>query len=382
MLRPPKTLLWLAPVTMLACAVAIRSAALQAETPRPTVNHAAHKARDLVCSDCHDPEETGEPKLPDPEGCFECHEDLTQEPERVQAYFDAVRQEDGSYRFERPAYMPGLIVNHKGHAEYEVDCASCHSEPSEKAFARPQPLAFMQACMACHEQRRAPNECATCHKETRADVKPASHDAAFLRVHGAQAPAGWREGEGESCAICHEVPADCHACHAQSKPRSHAEAGFRLHHGRGDTDARDGPFAETSCALCHKEQSCVVCHQTTMPRSHTSVWRRRLHGIAASIERQSCQTCHKQDVCVRCHESTEPVSHRGTWGTGPQAHCLACHDPLQSTGCFACHKNTLGHLTATPLPAGLPHSAATDCRTCHSVLPHFDDGGNCRRCHR
>ena len=86
--------------------------------------------------------------------------------------------------------------------------------------------------------------------------------------------------------------------------------------------------------------------------------------------------------CQRCHENTTPMSHRGTFGSGPQAHCLVCHEPLTSTSCFTCHKNTLGHLTATPLPPGLPHSAATDCRTCHSALPHFDDGGSCRRCHR
>lgn len=386
MRSPQRTLLWLAPVAMLACAVAIQSNAPRAaalQPPRPTVNHATHLGADLECIDCHDPDETGTPALPKAETCFECHEDLTQENERVQAYFKAVRQEDGSYKFWRPSYMADLIMSHENHAKYEVACEACHGKPSETAFARPKPLDFMKTCMACHAERKAPAECATCHKEARADVMPRSHKAkAFRRVHGQQAPAGWRKGEGASCALCHEVPRDCTACHAQTKPPSHKEAGFRLYHGRGDTDALEGTFEESSCALCHKEQACITCHNTTRPRSHTANWQRRLHGIAASVERQSCQTCHKQDTCNLCHQNTAPVSHRGNWGQGSQSHCLQCHDPLQSTGCFVCHKNTLGHLTAPPRPSGLPHSAATDCQTCHSVLPHFDDGGDCRRCHR
>jgi hypothetical protein len=189
-------------------------------------------------------------------------------------------------------------------------------------------------------------------------------------------------GARSTCSLCHEVPGSCRDCHSETKPAGHFDAGFRILHGRGETDVGDEPFEQTSCALCHKESSCLLCHQTTKPQSHTLVFARRTHGLIADIERQSCQTCHKQDFCNRCHDSTEPVSHRGGWGSAPYTHCLGCHDPLPANGCYVCHKNTLGHLTATALPGGLPHSAATDCRTCHTVIPHIDDGGNCRRCHR
>jgi len=429
----PRPLLWLAPLALISCALVYeanhRDHVAAPEPPRPTVNHAAHLAKDLLCVDCHDPDETGDPKLPRSETCFECHEDLTKENERVNAYFDAVRQPDGTYKFDKLAYMPGLIMSHKGHAGYEVACASCHGEPSAAAFAKPAPVELMTRCTDCHTQRNAPKECATCHEDQRADVKPASHDEAFLANHGQIVPAGWREGEGGSCAICHEVPQTCNQCHAETrpashgeprfgsthgrlapdgwrdgaggscatchdvpqfcnachtgvKPDSHREAGWRPQHGRGDSDARDGPFQTTSCALCHEEQSCQRCHALEQPRNHNNSFKRRLHGIAASMERQSCLTCHKQDACNRCHETTKPITHKGSFGSGAQAHCLGCHDPLPSNGCYACHKNTLGHLTATPLPAGAPHATATDCRTCHAVIPHFDDGGNCRRCHR
>lgn len=435
MRSPPKSVLWTVPVVLLSCVV-VYEAQLRdgpaAAPPRPTVNHELHAARDLLCIDCHDPEETGEPAMPAAAVCLDCHEDLAQENDRVRAYFDASRLPDGSYRFERPAYMSDLIVNHKGHAAAKIDCAACHGEPTTAAFARPAPLALMESCSACHVERGAPNECATCHLETRKDVKPADHDDAYRRTHGQVAPPGWREGRGESCAICHEVPSSCNDCHVKTKPEnhlaksfasvhgreaprgwqlgeggncalchqvpntcndchtrtrpaSHRWAGFRLHHGTGDTDAGMQPFGETSCALCHTEQSCVRCHQTTEPRNHTQPFKRRLHGITAGVERQSCTTCHQQDWCLSCHQTTQPLTHRGNFARGQQSHCLGCHEPLSSTGCFTCHKSTLGHLGHTPKPLDAKHLGASDpvdCESCHLVLPHLNDGGRCGRCHR
>lgn len=433
----PRFVLWLAPLALISCAIVYeansRARAPAPEPPRPTVNHAAHLGKDLLCIDCHDPDETGDPKIPVVATCFDCHDkDLSQENDRVNAYFDAIRKADGTYEFEKFDYMPGLIMDHKTHAGKDVECASCHGEPSAAAFEKPAPLALMTRCQACHTERNAPKECATCHEDQRADRKPASHDESFRANHGKIAPAGWREGKGESCAICHEVPQTCNACHAKTKPASHAEArwgsthgrmapegwqdgmggscatchevpqfcsachtgtkpashreaGWRLQHGRGDSDALDGPFKTVSCALCHEEQACQRCHAVEQPRNHSESFKRRLHGVAAQIERQSCTTCHKQDTCIRCHETTRPLTHRGNFSTGQQSHCLGCHTPLASTTCYTCHKQVLGHLGQTPLPVDANHIGASDpadCETCHVTLPHLNDGGRCRRCHK
>ncbi|MHC4341238.1 MAG: cytochrome c3 family protein [Planctomycetota bacterium] len=373
--------LWMAVPTIGCAAKSPDQPAGNAEPPKPSMNHALHLERDLQCIDCHDVEETGTPSLPMSETCFECHEDLAQEGERVQAYFKEIQQPDGSYQFGKLSYEKGIISSHKGHAEKQVGCADCHGEPSEKAFVRPPLFELKARCMDCHSQKGASNECATCHETTRRNRRPKSHDAAFAQTHGLTAPDGWMTGAQSTCALCHAVPGACRDCHRQTKPTSHNDAGFKVFHGRGDTDSLDVPFAETSCALCHTEQSCVICHQTELPRSHTAIFIKRLHGLVAAVERQSCMTCHKQDYCVRCHQSSEPVNHRGAWASPPYTHCAACHEPLQSTNCFVCHKNTLGHLS-TPMPPGAPHVPGANCRACHSVLPHFDDGGDCNRCHR
>lgn len=385
-----RVVLWIVPVMLLACAVALRSelgdeGMRSPEPPRPTVNHKLHVERDVLCADCHDPKETGTPTLPDSKTCFECHEkDLSQEPERVQAYFGAVRQPDGSYRFSRPAYMADLIMPHKEHTESGVECVSCHGPPLERAFPRPAPLAFMTKCVDCHEQKPdRRTSCETCHKETRKELPPASHAAlGFRTVHGKSAPKGWKEGNGETCGICHQVPQDCSGCHEKTKPETHRVAGWNRFHGQGDLLGNERPFEDLSCSLCHQERACSACHQTHKPKSHTRAWERQYHGLQVDLDRQSCTTCHKQDFCSSCHQSTEPVSHRGSWD---DAHCLYCHEPLQSNGCFACHKNTLGHLTAPPKPGNLAHTTATDpagCQSCHVVLPHFDSGSRCGICHR
>jgi hypothetical protein len=242
----------------------------------------------------------------------------------------------------------------------------------------------MQNCLACHEQKPEPRtSCDVCHTETRKETKPESHAAAgFRRLHGKSAPEKWRFGEGASCAFCHQVPQDCQSCHERTKPATHGEPGWDRFHGRGELLGRGTPFEDVSCSLCHMERSCSACHQTEKPKSHTAAWVRRYHGIEVDLDRESCTTCHKQDFCASCHETTEPVSHRGNWD---DAHCLHCHEPLQSNGCFACHKNTLGHLAAPPKPGNATHAGASDpadCQACHTVLPHFDAGGRCGTCHR
>ena len=382
--------LWLLPVILLSCSTLFNAGESRIEEvkepPRLSVNHAAHLARDIACIDCHDPDETGEPEMPKAETCFDCHEDLEQENEKVQAYFAAAKQKDGSYRFDRPALWPDLIVKHKEHAGYEVSCEQCHGKPGAGAYPRPDPVAFMNTCMECHKEKKAPNECATCHTRTRKDKAPPDHKPkGFLASHGRKAPKDWRQGDGHSCAICHSVPESCTKCHATHRPDSHKTRAFMENHGKGEYGTHDGPFEDSSCALCHQEASCVRCHNERKPRNHTASFERRLHGLWANLDRQSCQTCHKQDTCQRCHSTTQPINHRGAWGSGQQTHCIACHDPLKGTGCYTCHKNTLGHLQATPKPADQNHIGAQDptsCENCHQVLPHLNDGGTCGRCHK
>lgn len=388
---------WALTLIAFACAVTTQDESSDAVSML-TVNHALHLSNGLECADCHDSEDRGEPTPPDAEFCFECHDAIDNDTDEVKEYFAEVRARSkpgGDDKVVWPrskARTNDIVFSHASHVgAYGATCATCHGETSEAPFLRPKPMEQKATCINCHQERgKDLIQCAVCHTQTRSDKPPTSHDAQFLKQHGATAPRGWRgaqsvswrDAAGGECALCHSVPDSCDTCHESMQPSGHREAGFRVAHGSGYFDAGLAPFEDTNCAVCHEENSCVRCHQVTKPRNHSLAWQRRFHGITASVDRQGCLVCHKQSFCVGCHQTTEPVSHRGSFARGAQSHCIACHDPLTATSCFTCHKNTRSHLSSPRLPAGPPHAGATDCRTCHRALRHFDDGLNCRRCHR
>lgn len=134
---------------------------------RPAMPHKKHLDRDLACLDCHDPEETGNPAVPAAETCFECHEDLKEEPAAVREYFAKIRTEDGGYAFPRRWKTRDTNANHAGHAKAGVACDQCHGAASDGPFVKTRSVPLMKLCIACHEDRKVEAECATCHREIR-----------------------------------------------------------------------------------------------------------------------------------------------------------------------------------------------------------------------
>jgi hypothetical protein len=191
----------------------------------------------------------------------------------------------------------------------------------------------MEACSACHAERGVADACSTCHARLSTETAPRSHEGTWLRSHG-----------------------EC-------------------------VRARSGASADR-CELCHDESSCSSCHFEQAPRNHGGHWRRRGHGIVASLDRQSCATCHRSDSCDACHLTFEPASHGASWGAPLDRHCTSCHVPLAAEGCATCHVGTPSHALATPKPAD--HTAGMNCRMCHGMgqpLPHVDNGDDCNYCH-
>lgn len=305
--------------------------------PRP-FNHQAHLERGLDCATCH---EGGEKEtragMPSVELCMTCHEDLDKDPAKPMAQKVAVfLGPDGKPQWSSLTRQSSEIrFSHSVHAARKVACAACH-EGIEKDTGLAGPLVQrMDSCVACHaKEASAKNDCSTCHAEIRRDRPPASHARMWDQAHGL-------------CAL----------------------------QGAGASTAND-------CSLCHERDACANCHQTRPPRDHHAFFRLKGHGIAAGIDRTRCATCHASDSCDRCHQSTAPVTHTAGWDAPRNRHCTSCHVPLQSSGsCFVCHKSAPGHDTAPVKPAW--HTAAMNCRSCHSAsLKHPDNGDNCNSCHR
>ena len=312
----------------------------QPEEQRFAFGHRLHvQDEGLECSDCHGTwEDSEDPGMPTAAQCALCHAALDEEKppeEQVATLYEgsSVRAAHASRQSDE------ILFSHQKHATLGLDCAACHAEVAEDEGAlelRGSELRMsMDACLECHASSSGPAlaDCAACHAEIRAGVAPPSHRADWTRYHGS-------------------------VVRGRSTERSDL------------------------CALCHQPAECTTCHQIQLPANHNNYWRRRAHGLTASMDRESCSTCHDSDSCQRCHEETRPLSHVGAWGAPKDRHCLECHEPLRSVSCGVCHESTPSHDLATPLPPD--HHPGMDCRACHGhgqPLPHVDNGQACTSCH-
>jgi hypothetical protein len=304
-------------------------------------SHRLHAEKaSLECTDCHaGAEDTEEPGMPSAAQCALCHRNLDEQkpPDRHVATLFA---DAGVKAAHAGRQSDEIVFSHQAHVERGLECSACHAEVAnddgELAQRGLDMRMSMDTCLDCHASTKGPPEadCAACHVEIRAGVSPPSHRANWTRYHGS-------------------------IVRARSSER---------------TD---------QCALCHKPSECVSCHHIVLPESHTNYWRRRGHGLTASMDRASCMTCHDTDSCERCHDEIRPLNHTGAWGAPRDRHCLGCHEPLRGQTCAVCHDGTPSHALATPLPAD--HNPGMNCRMCHGngqPLPHEDNGQTCTSCHR
>lgn len=289
---------WLALAAMawLGVAHAEPAPAAKVPTPPPPIfPHSAHVS-DLDCQDCHvRAHAKGQPYVPvgrrpaprdhwkiNREACADCHD-------------------DGPPAYRAPV-MRRLRDVHFPHAKHlgpkaKLKCTTCHPGGRPDAATPHTPILTRDRCDACHAKRHVPiaaNRCATCHGRDERRVAPPNHDRAWTVRHGLEA----RRMEG-------------------------------------------GPHGQ-ACDTCHTENTCISCHQQQRPRSHTGLWRQRIHGQEAAWDRDRCKTCHETGSCQSCHSRTEPLNHRGAWRathglvaqTRDAASCTACHQP---SWCAACH---------------------------------------------
>lgn len=285
-------------------------------------DHALHFEQGLEdCSTCHDmtvASETPPLSMPAHELCGVCHEipeDPAEDP--AKCTFCHTSPENAVAPWQR-LLSEEVKFSHEPHLTAEVACAECHSDPDKGRLPDGPAMAF---CMDCHARKDPKlNECSVCHSEISKDVRPTMRD-------GKRLP--------------HDVPQVWENIHG-----------------------RESLVNPAYCAMCHEApQDCDACHSVTPPKDHTLAWRRKTHGIRAQWDRNSCATCHEEDACVRCHSETTPVSHKAAWGSPVNRHCVSCHFPASKNECTVCHES-IDHPRALPSPHNLGIFPA-NCALCH-----------------
>ena len=128
-------------------------------------SHKVHMSMGLKCANCHELEVEGYTAgLPDEKFCMGCHAGVKTDSPAIQKL--AVHAEKGTaVRWVRIYRVPDYVYfSHWSHyKEAEIGCETCHGKVAQQdvlSLVRPT---TMTACMDCHEEKKAPNDCNLCH---------------------------------------------------------------------------------------------------------------------------------------------------------------------------------------------------------------------------
>ncbi|MBI4330187.1 MAG: cytochrome c3 family protein [Chloroflexi bacterium] len=137
-------------------------------------NHQKHSPF-LTCTSCHTTVATSaRAGIPGKDFCFSCHQNKVTdnpEPEKIRNYVEK-RQEIPWVRLFR--LNDDIVYTHEPHISAGIQCQSCHGDIGSSAagvtgFGRKGSGGqygrdLMDACLKCHEQRKASTDCYTCHQ--------------------------------------------------------------------------------------------------------------------------------------------------------------------------------------------------------------------------
>ncbi len=145
----------------LLCLSLLAMALTGADQPIP-YSHKAHLKMGLKCNECHTMPGKGElATYPTESKCMTCHVAVKKESPHIQLLAEYARKK-APVPWVQVYKLPEFVwFSHKAHAA--ADCARCHGPVAERDVITKEKAITMVACMACHDEHKAPNECNLCH---------------------------------------------------------------------------------------------------------------------------------------------------------------------------------------------------------------------------
>jgi hypothetical protein len=145
--------------------VALAAGLYAEEQPLP-YSHKKHLAMGLKCNACHKNPDPGEAMgLPAESFCMSCHQAVKTDSPHIQKLATALREKQ-PVPWVRVYRLPSFVYfSHRVHTKAGTACESCHGPVREREVITREVALNMRACMACHAEKQARNECTTCHEE-------------------------------------------------------------------------------------------------------------------------------------------------------------------------------------------------------------------------
>jgi predicted CXXCH cytochrome family protein len=273
--------------------------------------------KDGMCTACHDPHATAEPKLltqPAKDLCTACHEDQTK---HANLHGPVAAGDCGACHAAHDSDVKPLLTK-----PADTLCLGCHVDVQE-GLKKPHVHAAVESgCTTCHDPHGAAQAklliasgadlCVTCHADVGEVLAkaPAVHGALKLE---------------SGCA-------SCHAPHAADHPK----------------------------LLTHTErESCGACHAGVVPKNATA-----LHGPV------------KDGTCTPCHEPHGGDDARLLVRTFPRDPYAAYSEEAYAL-CYGCHKPDLARYPDTSFATGFRDGE----RNLHTLHVNKPKGRSCILCH-
>ena len=134
------------------------------EQPLP-YSHKQHLALGLKCSECHVNADPGEAMgIPGTVKCMACHMSVAKEKPAI-VKLAAAHKAKTEIPWVRVYQIPSFVAfSHKVHSDAGAACAKCHGEVAAMSVMAKQGDISMGACMNCHREHKASNDCGYCHE--------------------------------------------------------------------------------------------------------------------------------------------------------------------------------------------------------------------------
>jgi len=287
-----------------------RVARMSIPLPNIRMNHAAHAARNIACSQCHGAVDNIElatrDQLPRMRGCFKCHQ--MPGPARGEARGECVTchvtERGGTMKvsFSSGSLVPPRWLHDAGHGP---DWIERHKQVAGNDS---------RLCSNCHQERY----CTDCHDGR---VRPRKvHPNDWLSMH----PVAARQNN-PSCTSCHRQQTFCVACHqragvAMSGPYENFAGRGRFHPPKNLwTDpprssrhhAWEAQRNLNACVSCHSERDCATCHATVARGgrgwSVGEGWGGQGTNPHPAGFRDRCRTALRRNArpCLVCHDPAD-----------------------------------------------------------------------------
>jgi hypothetical protein len=138
-----------------------------AADPQPVpYSHKTHLAMGLKCNACHKNPDPGEAMgFPSEAFCMGCHRSVKSESPHIQK-LAAASTDKQPLPWVRIYHLPQFVYfSHRVHTKAGATCENCHGAVRERDVLFKEVNLNMKACMACHAEKNARNDCNTCHEE-------------------------------------------------------------------------------------------------------------------------------------------------------------------------------------------------------------------------